>query len=99
MNQTKSAHHLEPPVPLQQTYIFPTGVTSIGVTSTLKGITPRSLIMALSTDHVLRVSKDVLNPRRPLPPNQAGAAGPSGERAISSQFAATKEEALQPYAP
>jgi len=100
-NQTKSAHYLDTPVPLQQTYIFGGGgVSSIGVTSTLKGITPRSLIFALSTDHVLRVSKDILNPRRPLPANQAGGAGgPAAERTIPSQFAATKEEALPPYQP
>jgi len=100
-NQTKSAHYLDTPVALQQTYIFGGGgVNSIGVTSTLKGITPRSLIFALSTDHVLRVSKDVLNPRRPLPANQAGGAGgPSAERTIPSQFAATKEEQLMPYQP
>merc|ERR1719162_1604363 len=54
-NQSKSAHYLEPPVALQQTYILPSGVTSLGVTATLKGITPRSLIMALTTDHVFRV--------------------------------------------
>jgi hypothetical protein len=41
-----------------------------------------------------------LNPRRPLPANQAGGAGgPSAERTIPSQFAATKEEALPPYQP
>merc|ERR1712139_118780 len=48
--QSTSAHHLETPVPLQQTYVFPAGVTSMGVTATLKGITPRSVIMALTTD-------------------------------------------------
>merc|ERR1740127_12166 len=61
-NLTKSAHHLETPVPLQQTYIFPAGVTAMGVTATLKGITPRSVIMALTTDHLYRISKDMLNP-------------------------------------
>ncbi|CAE8621647.1 unnamed protein product, partial [Polarella glacialis] len=35
-NRTKSAHHLEMPVPLQQSYVFPAGVTSMGVTATLK---------------------------------------------------------------
>merc|ERR1712113_535023 len=64
-NQTLSAHHLETPVPLQQTYIFPAGVTAMGVTATLKGITPRSIIMATTAEHIFRVSKDVLNPRRP----------------------------------
>jgi len=91
-NQTKSAHHLETPVPLQQTYIFPAGVTSMGVTATLKGITPRSIIMALTTDHIFRVSKDMLNPRRPLPGNPA-----DQKDKVPAQFAATKEEMLPPY--
>ena len=29
-----------------------------------QGITPRSIIMASTTDHLTRVSKDLLNPRR-----------------------------------
>ena len=29
-----------------------------------QGITPRSILMALTTDHLTRVSKDMLNPRR-----------------------------------
>ena len=29
-----------------------------------EGITPRSIIMASTTDHLTRVSKDLLNPRR-----------------------------------
>lgn len=93
-NSSKSAHHLEPPVPLQQTYIFPAGVTSMGVTATLKGITPRSLIMALSTDQVLRVSKDLLNPRRPYP-----ASAGSDKMKLPAQFAPTKEEAVPLYSP
>jgi hypothetical protein len=87
-NNTKSAHYLDSPVPLQQTYIFPSGVTSLGVTATLKGITPRSIIMALTTDHIFRVSKDQLNPRRPYATGN-----------LPTQFAPTKEEALPPYAP
>jgi hypothetical protein len=96
-NTTKSAHHLETPVPLQQTYIFPSGVTSLGVTATLKGITPRSIIMALSTDHVFRVSKDVLNPRRPYADKSVG--GDKEKGSLPAQFAPTKEEPIPPYSP
>merc|ERR1712194_613189 len=92
-NHSKSAHHLDPPVPLQQTYIFPAGVSAMSTTATLKGITPRSLMMALTTDHVYRLSKDVLNPRRPYP-NKDGT-----KDKIPSQFAPTKEELLPPYSP
>lgn len=95
-NHTISAHHMESPVPLQQTYIFPTGVTSMGVTATQKGITPRSVIMALTTDHLLTISKDILNPRRPY---MLPGGGIDKEKAIPSQFAPTKEEPVPPYQP
>jgi len=96
-NHTKSAHHLETPVPLQQTYIFPAGVTTMGVTATLKGITPRSIIMALTTEHIFRLSKDMLNPRRPH--TSTGSGGDRDKGSIPSQFAPTKDELLPPYAP
>lgn len=92
--RSKSAHQLERPVPLQQTYIMPAGVTAMGVTATLKGITPRSIIMASTTDHLTRVSKDLLNPRRPYP-----STAPADKKTVPSQFAPTKEEPLPPYAP
>jgi len=88
--QTKSAHSLEVPVPLQQTYIVPTGLTSIGVTATLKGITPRSIVMAMATNQITRVSKDMLNPRRPH-------AGTVDKKSMPAQFAPTKDEMLMPY--
>lgn len=96
MNATTSAHHLETPVPLQQTYIFPAGVTSMGVTATLKGITPRSIIMGLTTDHLYTISKDWLNPRRPY---MSSPGVVDKERSVPSQFAPTKEEPVPPYAP
>jgi len=92
--RSKSAHQLERPVPLQQTYIMPAGVTAMGVTATLKGITPRSIIMASTTDHLTRVSKDLLNPRRPYP-----STAPADKKTVPSQFAPTKDEPLPPYAP
>ncbi|CAE8689705.1 unnamed protein product, partial [Polarella glacialis] len=94
-NRTKSAHHLEMPVPLQQSYVFPAGVTSMGVTATLKGITPRSIIMGLSTDKIFRVSKDILNPRRPYSEKLV----PGEKKQLPSQFAPTKDEPLFPYVP
>lgn len=97
MNMTKSAHHLDSPIPLQQTYIFPAGVTAMGVTATLKGITPRSVIMALTTDHIFRASKDILNPRRPM----TGTTPQDKEvlKSIPTQFQPTKDEYIAPYSP
>jgi len=93
-NFTKSAHHLETPVPLQQTYILPAGVTALGVTATQRGITPRSIIMAMTTDHLFRVSKDLLNPRRPY-----AVTIKDDKDKIPAQFAPSKEEGVPPYAP
>lgn len=95
-NFTMSSHHMETPVPLQQTYIFPAGVTTMGVTATTKGITPRSIIMALTTDHLYSISKDMLNPRRPY---MTPGGVPDKERGVPPQFAPTKEEPVPPYAP
>mmetsp|Transcript_84401 Transcript_84401/g.176661 ORF Transcript_84401/g.176661 Transcript_84401/m.176661 type:complete len:1037 (+) Transcript_84401:1-3111(+) len=100
-NHSISAHYLESPVPLQQTYIFQAGVTAITTTATGKGVTPRSIIMGLTTEHLMRVSKDVLNPRRPYPAPAAATATPAGGKVktpVPSQFAPTKEENLPPYA-
>lgn len=90
--RSRSAHHLDLPVPLQQTYIFPAGVTAMGVTATLKGITPRSIIMAMTTDQIARVSKDMLNPRRPYPTST-----PLDKKSMPAQFAPAKDEILMPY--
>merc|ERR1719498_1817732 len=67
----------------------------MGVTATHKGITPRSVIMALTTDHLYSVSKDMLNPRRPYMTNGVL----DKERSVPPQFAPTKEEPVPPYAP
>lgn len=98
-SMTTSAHHMDAPVPLQQTYIFPTGVTSMGVTATQKGVTPRSIIMALTTDHLLAVSKEMLNPRRPY---HSSPGVIDKERALvanMARYAPTKDEPVPPYAP
>jgi hypothetical protein len=94
-NQSKSAHYLDAPVPLQQTYIAPAGCTALGVTATQHGITPRSIMFALTTDHIYRVSKDMINPRRP----HAGPSGVQKDDSMPSQFQPTKDEPLFPYAP
>jgi len=96
-NQTKPAHYLETPVALQQTYILSSGVTALGVTSTLKGITPRSIILGLTTDHLYRISKDLLNPRRPYPAGSSSA-NYDKDAPVSTQFAPTKDEPIAPYA-
>lgn len=98
LNHTKSGHHLDTPVSLQQTYIFPAAVSAMGVTATLQGITPRSVIMALTTDQVFRLSKDmVLNPRRPHDKDKRSLS--SDTYKVPAQFTPTADEPLALYAP
>merc|ERR1719491_202617 len=52
--------------------------------------------MALTTDHLLAISKDILNPRRPY---MTAGGVINKEKAIPSQFAPTKEEPIPPYQP
>jgi len=98
LNLTKSGHHMDTPVSLQQTYIFPAAVSAMGVTATLQGITPRSLIMALTSDQVFRLSKDlVLNPRRPHDKDKRSLS--SDTYKVPAQFTPTADEPLALYAP
>ncbi|KAF4661605.1 DUF1620 super [Perkinsus chesapeaki] len=60
-----SAYALEMPISATQQFVFPQAVTSIGVSTTQKGVTPRSVFFGLASGKVLAVNKDtVLNPRR-----------------------------------
>merc|ERR1712203_370031 len=45
--ESRSAFQLDTPVPLQQTFIFPTSIHSMGVTNTEKGISPKAILIAL----------------------------------------------------
>lgn len=68
---------------LGQAYILPQGLRALGVTTTLRGITPKSFLFALSTDQVLGLDRRFLDPRRPT----------------SKPTAEDMEEGLVPYAP
>jgi len=50
---------------LSQSYVFPTGVTAMGVTQTKRGITSRMLVLALATGEIFGLPKRILDPRRP----------------------------------
>ncbi|KAF4700669.1 DUF1620 super, partial [Perkinsus olseni] len=63
-----SAYALEMPIAAAQQFVFPQPVTSIGVSTTQKGVTPRSVLFGLASGKVLAVNKDtILNPRRQTP--------------------------------
>ncbi|PRP82514.1 hypothetical protein PROFUN_10084 [Planoprotostelium fungivorum] len=65
-NRTKfsSYQHAKPAV-LQQTYILPVGISDITSTITVKGITPKQLLFATTSDQILAYGKNFLDPRRP----------------------------------
>ncbi|VDP12860.1 unnamed protein product [Soboliphyme baturini] len=56
------------PLVLQQTYIFPQGLSAIAVTETEKAITPRHLLLAMPFGGILEMPKSFLDPRRVLLP-------------------------------
>ncbi|KAA0707045.1 ER membrane protein complex subunit 1 [Triplophysa tibetana] len=54
-----------PPQVLQQSYIFPAGITTLEATLTEKGITSRHLLVGLPSGSILSLPKLFLDPRRP----------------------------------
>ena len=63
------------PIVMRQTYILPTAVTAIGVTTTQQGITFRQLLLALPSGSVLGLHKRLIDARRPLDDQAAAAEG------------------------
>ncbi|XP_061831444.1 ER membrane protein complex subunit 1 [Nerophis lumbriciformis] len=53
------------PQVLQQSYIFPSGISAMEATLTEKGITSRHLLIGLPTGGILSLPKMFLDPRRP----------------------------------
>eukprot|EP00056_Hartaetosiga_gracilis_P005256 m.82838 g.82838 ORF g.82838 m.82838 type:complete len:940 (+) comp12103_c0_seq4:17-2836(+) len=53
------------PIIHQQSYIFPTAVSAIGVTTTEQGITEKRVLFALGTDSVFAINNKFFDPRRP----------------------------------
>jgi len=51
---------------ISQTYAYGTGVAAMGVTLTAAGLTPKSVILATTAGQLVAMSKNMLDPRRPL---------------------------------
>jgi hypothetical protein len=66
---------------VSKTFILPTGVKSMGFTTSRFGITARELVLVTSEDRLISVSRRLLDPRRP----------------IGKPTSAEKEEFLIPY--
>jgi len=53
------------PIVLQQSYVFPSGVKAMQVTKTARGISTKAILVALSSDQIMLLSKAFVDPRRP----------------------------------
>ncbi|KAL1919740.1 uncharacterized protein VTP21DRAFT_1671 [Calcarisporiella thermophila] len=73
----------ERPFVMSQAYMFPYGVSAVGVTTTRNGITTREVLFGMTNNQIMGVSKRILDPRRPT-------RAPTKEE---------KEEMLLPYQP
>nr|CAB3242339.1 ER membrane protein complex subunit 1 [Phallusia mammillata] len=67
-----SSFHVRPnpPTILQQAYIFPYGISSIGVSKTEKGITSRQILFGLKKGSLFGIPRKLFDPRRSLHPNE-----------------------------
>jgi hypothetical protein len=59
---------VNPPIVMKQAYIFPQGISSLGVSNTIRGLTNRLLLVGLPFGGILELQKAFLDPRRPLNP-------------------------------
>jgi hypothetical protein len=78
-----SAYQLPKPFALRQSYVFPTGISAVGISKTKLGITSKQMLFGLTSGQILAMNKKIMDARRPL-----GAA-----------TAADAEEGLAPYDP
>jgi len=49
-----------------QAYTFPTSLSTLTTTHTLRGITHKSILFGLHSGHIAALPKDILDPRRAL---------------------------------
>uniref|UniRef100_H2ZLW0 ER membrane protein complex subunit 1 n=1 Tax=Ciona savignyi TaxID=51511 RepID=H2ZLW0_CIOSA len=61
-----SSFEAHPPLLCQQSYIFPTGISCIGVSQTDKAITSRQILFGLKRGALLGLPRRFFDPRRPL---------------------------------
>merc|ERR1719326_2209966 len=103
------------PLVASQNHIYPHGITSIGVSCTKNGVTPRALLLATTTNRIHTLSLDHINPRKhppkekaPLiPPPSTMPKGfeepppppPKHQPTIDRAVQPTKTETLTPYRP
>eukprot|EP00391_Amoebophrya_sp_Ameob2_P012860 CAMPEP_0178996626 /NCGR_PEP_ID=MMETSP0795-20121207/8471_1 /TAXON_ID=88552 /ORGANISM="Amoebophrya sp., Strain Ameob2" /LENGTH=1010 /DNA_ID=CAMNT_0020689033 /DNA_START=88 /DNA_END=3117 /DNA_ORIENTATION=+ len=98
----KSSFHLDTPVAIHQTFLFPHRVTALGLTNTAKGITQKAVLFALAnSEQVMKLNKDQwLNPRRPLPKLPDGTEDKARTQTLPKNLQTLKDvDVLIPYMP
>ncbi|CAD7929280.1 unnamed protein product [Amoebophrya sp. A120] len=96
----RSAFHLDTPVAIHQTFIFPHRVQGLGITTTAKGITQKAVLFSLAnSEQVVKLNKDQwLNPRRPLKLPD-GTEDKARTQSLPKNLQVTKDDVMIPYMP
>ncbi|KAI9907941.1 hypothetical protein PsorP6_003227 [Peronosclerospora sorghi] len=70
---TRSSFDPKAPIVLAKSFIYPTKITSLGVTVTAHGITPPCVLVGMETGQIFQLSRSDIDPRqpeRPLTPDE-----------------------------
>ncbi|RMX69679.1 hypothetical protein KXD40_006786 [Peronospora effusa] len=62
---TRSSFDPKAPFVLQKSFIYPTKITSLGVTVTAHGITPQSILVGMETGQIFKLARNFIDPRQP----------------------------------
>ncbi|KAH7463857.1 ER membrane protein complex subunit 1 [Phytophthora ramorum] len=65
---TRSSFDSKAPFVLQKSFIYPTKITSLGVTVTAHGITPQSILVGMETGQIFKLARNFIDPRQPEKP-------------------------------
>lgn len=65
---TRSSFDPKAPFVLQKSFIYPTKITSLGVTVTAHGITPQSILVGMETGQIFQLARTFIDPRQPEKP-------------------------------
>ncbi|CEG39486.1 er membrane protein complex subunit partial [Plasmopara halstedii] len=65
---SRSSFDPKAPFVLQKSFIYPTKITSLGVTVTAHGITPQSILVGMETGQIFQLTRNHIDPRQPEKP-------------------------------
>ncbi|CAH0482403.1 unnamed protein product [Peronospora belbahrii] len=65
---TRSSFDPKAPFVLQKSFIYPTKITSLGVTVTAHGITPQAILVGMETGQIFKLARNFIDPRQPEKP-------------------------------